>query len=204
MVRCLQQPPRSVILVWNSQRFYHRPARPKAVSSRPNHRMCSSIRTVRLPKTMSSPRWKIFWTKISEWAPRTFWVTIRTKTNIFLNIARYTIYELSPQDAQNGIWLENTTLLVVCGSVSRAVGSLFAEYFLRGGKMLCICSDVLHIVLPSYRTAEVRENELVQFSYGQWQKIKLMHHIFCYQPSPIKKNFSTDSDDPPPTMQRKP
>lgn len=117
-------------------------------------------------------------------------------------IDRYTIYELSPAVAQNGIWMENTTLLVVCGSVSRTIGSLFAEYFLRGGKMLCICSDVLHVVLPTYRTAEVRENELVQFSYGQWQKIKLMHHIFCYQPSPIKKHFSTDSDDPPPTIRK--
>lgn len=61
--------------------------------------------------------------------------------------------------------------------------------------MLCLCSDLLHVVLPNYRTAEVREQELAQFSYNRWQKVHMMHHIFCYQPSPIKKHFSHDSDD---------
>lgn len=91
--------------------------------------------------------------------------------------------------------------------------------------MLCLCSDLLHIVLPTYRTAEVknildtqtvvsivfydvwnfffvflfsikvRENELVRFSYNKWENVKMMHHIFCYQPSPVKKHFSHDSDE---------
>lgn len=61
--------------------------------------------------------------------------------------------------------------------------------------MLCLCSDVINMVLPIYRTAEVRESELVQFSYGQWHKIQLMHHVFCYHPSPIKKHFSLDTDE---------
>lgn len=50
---------------------------------------------------------------------------------------------------------------------------------------------------------QVREHELVQFSYDKWQKVKMMHHIFCYQPSPVKKNFSTDSDDSANTNSRK-
>lgn len=90
--------------------------------------------------------------------------------------------------------MDNAILLIVCGSVTEEIGLLLTEYFLKGGNMLCLCSDVLHIVLPTYRTAEIREQELVQFSYGRWQKIKMMHHIFCYQPSPVKKNFSTDSE----------
>lgn len=41
---------------------------------------------------------------------------------------------------------------------------------------------------------KVREHELVRFSYGEWKGVKMMHHIFCYQPSPAKKQFSKDSD----------
>lgn len=116
---------------------------------------------------------------------------------------RYTIYPLTAQQAKTKIWIDNTTLLVVCGYVAPDVGDILTEYFLRGGKMLSLCSDVLHIVLPTFRThAEVREHELVQFSYGRWQKVKMMHHIFCYQPSPVKKHFSTDSDEP--QMPKKP
>lgn len=108
---------------------------------------------------------------------------------------RYTIYELKTEQLKTSFWIDNTTLLIVCGPTSPQVGSILMEYFLCGGKMLCLCSDVLNMVLPIYRTAEVRESELVQFSYGRWQKIQLMHHIFCYHPSPIKKHFSLDNDD---------
>lgn len=98
------------------------------------------------------------------------------------------------------VWMDNTTLLIVCGSANTEISKILLDYFVCGGKMLCLCSDVLHVMLPNYRTAEVRENELVQFSYGRWQKIKMMHHIFCYQPSPVKKHFSHDSDEPPTTV----
>lgn len=111
----------------------------------------------------------------------------------------YTVYPLSSQQASQRVWMDNTTLLVVCGSVNGGdeVGNLFMDFFFRGGKVLCLCSDLLGLVLPTYHTAEVREHELVQFSYGKWKNIKMMHHIFCYQPSPIRKHFSQDSDDPP-------
>lgn len=113
-------------------------------------------------------------------------------------------------------WPDTTVLLVVCGPIPAAFGEIFVDYFLRGGKVLSLCSDVLHFILPNYRTAEVlkysfdnivalqinthaffkvREHELVQFSYDKWHKVKMMHHIFCYQPSPVRKNFSTESDE---------
>lgn len=41
----------------------------------------------------------------------------------------------------------------------------------------------------------MREHELVQFTYGRWKKVKMMHHIFCYQPSPVKKQFSSVDED---------
>lgn len=41
---------------------------------------------------------------------------------------------------------------------------------------------------------QVRENEVVQFTYDKWKSVKMKHHIFCYQASPAKKQFSTESD----------
>lgn len=124
--------------------------------------------------------------------------SVITTLSSILETDMYTIYPLTTQQAKTKIWIDNTTLLVVCGYVAPDVGEILTEYFLCGGKMLSLCSDVLHIVLPTFRThAEVREHELVQFSYGRWQKVKMMHHIFCYQPSPVKKHFSTDSDEQP-------
>lgn len=120
---------------------------------------------------------------------------ISTIKNI-LHPDRYTIYELKTEQLKTSFWIDNTTLLIVCGPTSPQIGSILMEYFLCGGKMLCLCSDVLNMVLPIYRTAEVRESELVQFSYGRWQKIQLMHHVFCYHPSPIKKHFSLENDEP--------
>lgn len=110
----------------------------------------------------------------------------------------YSIYPLSVKEIQSKIWIDNTSLLVVCGSVNGSdISQIFLEFFFRGGKVLCLCSDLLRQVLPTYHTAEVREHELVQFTYGKWKNIKMMHHIFCYQPSPIRKHFSQDSDEPP-------
>lgn len=108
---------------------------------------------------------------------------------------RYTVYELKTEQLKTSYWFDSTTLLIVCGQASPQVGAILMEYFLCGGKMLCLCSDVLNMVLPIYRTAEVRESELVHFSYGRWHKIQLMHHIFCYHPSPIKKHFSLETDE---------
>lgn len=119
---------------------------------------------------------------------------IATIRNI-LHPDRYTIYELKTEQLKTTYWFDITTLLIVCGQTSPQVGAILMEYFLCGGKMLCLCSDVLNMVLPIYRTAEVRESELVQFSYSRWHKIQLMHHIFCYHRSPIKKHFSLEADE---------
>lgn len=108
---------------------------------------------------------------------------------------QYTIYSLSKIDISKKIWIENATLLVVAGNVTDNVGKCLLDFFLHGGKILCLCTDLLHIIIPTYRTAEVRENELVQFTYGKWKNIKMMHHIFCYQPSPVKKHFSHDNEE---------
>lgn len=76
----------------------------------------------------------------------------------------YTIYPLTAQQACNRIWLDNTSLLVVCGSVNGGdLGPIFLDFFFKGGKVLCLCSDLLRHVLPTYHTAEVKSlaNSLV-------------------------------------------
>lgn len=73
-----------------------------------------------------------------------------------LQKSTYTIYPLTSQQARNRIWLDNTTLLVVCGSVNGSdIGTIFLDFFFKGGKVLCLCSDLLRHVLPTYHTAEV-------------------------------------------------
>lgn len=68
----------------------------------------------------------------------------------------YTVYPLTAQQVRSGIWSDNSSLLVVCGSVNGSdVGQIFLDYFFKGGKVLCLCSDLLRHVLPTYHTAEV-------------------------------------------------
>ncbi|CAK9823781.1 Biotin--protein ligase [Anthophora retusa] len=112
-----------------------------------------------------------------------------------LGTDKYTIYALSSEEARNDFWIESTALVVVCGNVGNEIGSQIVEYILRGGKLLALCSDIIHIILPSFKTAEVRENELVHFSYGKWKHVRMMHHIFCYQASPVRTKFSKDNED---------
>lgn len=85
---------------------------------------------------------------------------IKTMGNI-LKRNVYTIYPLNDQQVRSRIWMDNATLLVVCGSViGSEIGSIFLDFFLRGGKVLCLCSDLLRNVLPTYHTAEVNEHIL--------------------------------------------
>ncbi|VEN62867.1 unnamed protein product [Callosobruchus maculatus] len=110
-----------------------------------------------------------------------------------LNREKYTIYDL-PVDSKQMMWDQSTVLVVVCGTVPPNLTFNLLQYLLQGGQLLCLCSDLLYSVLHTFTTAEVREHELVCFNYGRWKQVKMMHHIFCYQASPAKKQFSKDSD----------
>ncbi|KAF4520098.1 hypothetical protein B566_EDAN010327 [Ephemera danica] len=102
---------------------------------------------------------------------------------------RYTVYSVNAEQLKGSAWQVSTALVVICGSVPDSLVSALTSYLLRGGKLLCLCSDLLHMVLPEFRTAEVRTNELVTFSYQRWKKIKMLHHVFCYQQSPVHSRF---------------
>nr|CAD7202941.1 unnamed protein product [Timema douglasi] len=107
---------------------------------------------------------------------------------------RYCIYPTSKPLLLSSPWSDHAQLLVVCGTVPDVLAPVFMSYLLSGGHMLCLCSDFLHLVLPTFRTAEVRERELVHFSYGRWKQVPMMHHIFCYQASPAKSRFPQEDD----------
>ncbi|XP_045504178.1 biotin--protein ligase isoform X1 [Colias croceus] len=110
-----------------------------------------------------------------------------------LDYDRYTVYSVSRDTLCAGAWRGRAALVAVAGCAGRAAPLLLA-HLLDGGRLLALCSDLLHTVLPHYKTAEIRENEVVQFSYDKWKSVKMKHHIFCYQASPAKKQFSTESD----------
>ncbi|XP_018566189.1 biotin--protein ligase isoform X2 [Anoplophora glabripennis] len=110
-----------------------------------------------------------------------------------LNKEKYTIYDL-PMTPNQTVWNGSTVLVVVCGTVPPSLTFHLLQYLLSGGQLLCLCSDLLYSVLHTFTTAEVREHELVRFTYGKWRQVRMMHHIFCYQASPAKKQFSKDSD----------
>ncbi|XP_026281762.1 biotin--protein ligase [Frankliniella occidentalis] len=102
---------------------------------------------------------------------------------------KYVIYSMTRQSLSSNPWMQGTRLLVICGSVPDSLAPMFLSYVLNGGRILCLCSDFLHLVLPTFRTAEVRQHELVRFSYSRWKNVPMMHHVFCYQASPVHTRF---------------
>ncbi|KAJ8939503.1 hypothetical protein NQ314_011118 [Rhamnusium bicolor] len=118
---------------------------------------------------------------------------VKAALSTILNKEKYIVYDL-PTNPNQMAWNGSTVLVVVCGTVSPDMTSHLLQYLLSGGQLLCLCSDLLYSVLHTFTTAEVREHELVRFTYGKWKQVKMMHHIFCYQASPAKKQFSKDSD----------
>ncbi|XP_052902221.1 biotin--protein ligase [Anopheles moucheti] len=115
--------------------------------------------------------------------------------NNLLEPNTYTIYPITTGQAMASSWQQSTVLIIVAGSLDTEVRKILLDYFLHGGLVFSLCSDMLDIILPDSKTAEIRERELVSFSYRKWKQIKMLHHIFCYQLSPAKKQFSLESEE---------
>ncbi|XP_050068411.1 biotin--protein ligase isoform X2 [Anopheles maculipalpis] len=115
--------------------------------------------------------------------------------NELLEPNTYTIYPITTGQAMTSSWQQSTVLIIVAGTLDTEVRKILLDYFLHGGTVFSLCSDLLDIILPDSKTAEIRERELVSFSYRKWKQIKMLHHIFCYQLSPAKKQFSLESEE---------
>ncbi|KAL1379982.1 hypothetical protein pipiens_003672 [Culex pipiens pipiens] len=55
---------------------------------------------------------------------------------------RYTVYPLSAEQVRGRAWPDSTAALIVHGRLETSLAEVFADYFLNGGKLLGICSDV--------------------------------------------------------------
>ncbi|KAL1131899.1 hypothetical protein AAG570_011510 [Ranatra chinensis] len=106
---------------------------------------------------------------------------------------RYTFHVLVCAEIQSPYWFHQASLVVVHGNLSLEYTQVIIDYILvKGGSILCLCSDLLRYILPVFRTAEVRPNEFVHCSYKSWKHVPLIHHVFCYQPAPPAPHFSHD------------
>uniref|UniRef100_A0A069DXC6 Putative biotin--protein ligase n=1 Tax=Panstrongylus megistus TaxID=65343 RepID=A0A069DXC6_9HEMI len=106
---------------------------------------------------------------------------------------RYTIHMLNFAGMLSTPWLHQACLVVIHGNVPPTFTPVIIDYLLQtSGSLLVLCSDFLGSILPMFHTAEVRPNELVQCSYKSWKHVPLMHHVFCYQPTPMAPQFSHD------------
>lgn len=106
---------------------------------------------------------------------------------------RYTIHVLNFAQMLSTPWLNQACLVIVHGNVPPISTEFIINYVVEtSGSLLCLCSDFLGSVLQMFHTAEVRPNELVQCSYKKWKHVPLVHHVFCYQPSPTIPQFSHD------------
>ncbi|KAF6205234.1 hypothetical protein GE061_019401 [Apolygus lucorum] len=106
---------------------------------------------------------------------------------------RYVIHKLTFAEMLSTTWLDDAVMVVVHGNVPASFNPVVMNYLAKGsGSLLCLCSDFLGCILPMFHTAEVRPNELVHCSYKSWKHVPLMHHVFCYQPTPSDPKFSYD------------
>ncbi|XP_054272886.1 mucin-17 [Macrosteles quadrilineatus] len=118
--------------------------------------------------------------------------SVRNTLQSVLHKHRYTITNLNVTQMCSP-FVAQAALVVVCGGVPAPLAPILLQYVLQqGGSLLCLCSDLLGVFLPIFRTAEVRPDQLVTFSYSHWKHVQMLHHIFCYQQSSSAKFSSPD------------
>ncbi|XP_072155418.1 biotin--protein ligase isoform X4 [Bemisia tabaci] len=115
---------------------------------------------------------------------------VRNSLHEIVERDRYTIHSLNLNKMISSPWLQKSKLVIICGNVPPSLVPHLLKYLVSdGGQILCICSDLLGVFLSSFQTAEVRPDEIVRLNYDKWKHVPLMHHIFCYQPSPTSDQF---------------
>lgn len=84
---------------------------------------------------------------------------------------RYTIYKIDKETLEKGAWRGRTALLTISGNVNP---SIVKEYFLQGGKILGLHTNLLETVIPYYK----RENriDIAEFQYDKFN-VNVKHEI---------------------------
>lgn len=94
----------------------------------------------------------------------------RDESSVVRPARRYTIYSVSREALEAGAWRGRAALVAVAGDVAGRAASLLLAHLLDGGRLLALCSDLLHTVLPYYKTAEVSHH-----SSSTLVSLKLLH-----------------------------
>ncbi|KAL5274469.1 HLCS family protein [Megaselia abdita] len=69
----------------------------------------------------------------------------------------YTIYPLTDEVAEQKVWMDNTSLLVVCGVISDDLRKIFVEFFLKGGHIMSLCSELFYEFFPEVQTLKTED-----------------------------------------------
>ncbi|KAL5274470.1 HLCS family protein [Megaselia abdita] len=82
----------------------------------------------------------------------------------------YTIYPLTDEVAEQKVWMDNTSLLVVCGVISDDLRKIFVEFFLKGGHIMSLCSELFYEFFPEVQpTIE----QLTSYTFGKWHHLRM-------------------------------
>lgn len=110
---------------------------------------------------------------------------------------RYTIYTLSLEKMLQSPWTSQATMVVIYGAVPDELYPLLEYYLLtEGGRVFCLCSDFLGLLLPTaFSTTEVCSDDVVSFTYYPLSlRTSFLHHVLCYQPStPSNDHFPSEN-----------
>lgn len=83
---------------------------------------------------------------------------------------RYTIYPLTKEVAEQKVWMDSTSLLVVCGSVPDTLRKMFVEFFLSGGHIISLCSEFFNEFFPGVQVNIFHLNLVLVYKFLSFRK----------------------------------
>nr|XP_019533306.2 biotin--protein ligase isoform X1 [Aedes albopictus] len=94
-----------------------------------------------------------------------------------VQVDSYTVYAVTERQIEARAWIDSTALVMVHGEVGGTVANAVLDYFLGGGKVLAVCSDLLRRVLPNRVKDGEKRKENVLLSYDRWQNVRVDQDI---------------------------
>ncbi|XP_053697240.1 biotin--protein ligase [Sabethes cyaneus] len=88
-----------------------------------------------------------------------------------LAVNEYTVYPVTKQQVKTKTWPESTNLFLVHGAVESDLAKEFLDYFLLGGRLICICSNLRSFLLPSYNSAGSLVCETINVPSEKWKNV---------------------------------
>ncbi|XP_055639673.1 biotin--protein ligase [Toxorhynchites rutilus septentrionalis] len=111
--------------------------------------------------------------------------TLRT----IVSADKYTVYPVTEAQLKAAAWPESTALLLVHGTIDSGLAGLLLIFFLRGGKLLSVCSNLLNIAL-NRPTDESKAPERVTLNYGVWQNQTVLQLVEDFDTKSAKSRLN--------------